>query len=35
MIRSYNLARGWTEQGYLPRDVLRDLAIDMETQAGK
>ena len=28
MIRSYNLARGWTEEGYLPEVVLRDLAID-------
>jgi aldehyde:ferredoxin oxidoreductase len=28
MIRSYNLARGWTEEGYLPEAVLRDLALD-------
>ncbi len=28
MIRSYNLARGWTEEGYLPEAVLRDLSID-------
>jgi aldehyde:ferredoxin oxidoreductase len=28
MIRSYNLARGWTEDGYLPEAVLRDLAVD-------
>jgi len=28
MIRSYNLARGWTEDGHLPEAVLRDLAID-------
>ncbi|HEY5657662.1 MAG TPA: aldehyde ferredoxin oxidoreductase family protein [Myxococcota bacterium] len=33
MIRSYNLARGWTERGYLPREVLRDLAIDLEVHA--
>jgi aldehyde:ferredoxin oxidoreductase len=29
MIRSYNLARGWTQEGYLPETVLRDLAIDV------
>jgi aldehyde:ferredoxin oxidoreductase len=29
MIRSYNLARGWTQEGYLPEAVLRDLAIDV------
>ncbi len=28
MIRSYNLARGWTEDGHLPEAVLRDLAIE-------
>jgi aldehyde:ferredoxin oxidoreductase len=28
MIRSYNLARGWTEQGYLPAAVLQDLGVD-------
>jgi aldehyde:ferredoxin oxidoreductase len=28
MIRSYNLARGWTEEGYLSEEVLRDLAVD-------
>jgi aldehyde:ferredoxin oxidoreductase len=28
MIRSYNLARGWTQDGYLPEAVLRDLAVD-------
>ena len=26
-IRSYNLARGWTEDGYLPEAALRDLAL--------
>jgi aldehyde:ferredoxin oxidoreductase len=29
MVRSYNLARGWTEQGYLPEAVLRDLGVDI------
>jgi aldehyde:ferredoxin oxidoreductase len=28
MIRSYNLARGWTEQGYLPAAALQDLGVD-------
>jgi len=28
MIRAYNLARGWTESGYLPDAVLRALWID-------
>jgi len=28
MIRSYNLARGWTEEGYLSEKVLQDLAVD-------
>ncbi|MEE9280808.1 MAG: aldehyde ferredoxin oxidoreductase family protein [Myxococcota bacterium] len=28
MIRSYNLARGWTEDGYLTEAILADLAID-------
>ncbi len=27
MIRSYNLARGWTEDGYLPETALRELAL--------
>jgi aldehyde:ferredoxin oxidoreductase len=27
MIRSYNLARGWTQDGYLPDAVLRDLEL--------
>jgi aldehyde:ferredoxin oxidoreductase len=27
MIGSYNLARGWTEDGYLPEAVLQDLAL--------
>ncbi len=30
MIRSYNLARGWSEEGYLPEAVLRELGIDGE-----
>ncbi len=29
MVRSYNLARGWTEQGYLPPAVLQDLGVDI------
>lgn len=28
MIRSYNLARGWSEEGYLPEAALRDLGLD-------
>jgi aldehyde:ferredoxin oxidoreductase len=28
MIRSYNLARSWTQDGYLPEAVMRDLAVD-------
>ena len=28
MIRSYNLARGWTEEGYLPEALMRELATD-------
>jgi len=28
MIRSYNLARGWSEQGHLPEVVMRDLWLD-------
>lgn len=28
MIRSYNLARGWTEEGYVPEALMRELAID-------
>jgi aldehyde:ferredoxin oxidoreductase len=28
MIRSYNLARGWSEQGYLPDAVMRDLSLE-------
>ena len=28
MIRSYNLARGWSEQGHLPDAVMRDLWLD-------
>jgi len=30
MIRSYNLARGWTERGYLSASVLADLAVDSQ-----
>jgi aldehyde:ferredoxin oxidoreductase len=33
MITSYNLARGWTEEGYLPDAVLRDLAVDTRMRA--
>jgi aldehyde:ferredoxin oxidoreductase len=29
MVRSYNLARGWTEQGYLPAAVLQDLGVEI------
>jgi hypothetical protein len=32
MICSYNLTRGWTEEGYLPEAVLRDLAVDARTE---
>jgi aldehyde:ferredoxin oxidoreductase len=28
LIRAYNRARGWTEDGYLPATMLRELAID-------
>ena len=28
MVRSYNLARGWSAQGYLPEAVMRDLWLD-------
>jgi aldehyde:ferredoxin oxidoreductase len=31
MIRSYNLARGWTEEGFLPEAALRDLAVETWT----
>ena len=28
MIRHYNVSRGWTDDGYLPDAVLKDLALD-------
>jgi aldehyde:ferredoxin oxidoreductase len=29
MIRGYNLARGWTEQGHLPEAVMSDLSLEL------
>ena len=31
MIRSYNVARGWTPEGFLPEAALRDLALEAWT----
>lgn len=28
MIRHYNVSRGWTDDGYLPDAVLKDLALE-------
>ena len=33
MVRSYNLARGWTAEGYLRTEAIRDLGDDLPTSA--
>ena len=29
MIRAYNLARGWTEDGYVPKEILDEIGIEI------